>query len=220
MIKEQDAEFEEQTKEVSIKCPECGKMNKISIPAKIISQSKQLTTVSIPSGLVCEHTFQAFIDKNFKTRGYQKVDYELSKMEFLDGGSEAIEGFEEKEGELSSLSSIPLFQDIINILRNSVDDKEILGTGLFTIKGKVIYSSLPQSTLFNTIREFEVREEKHLIGVKKMLLQLQNDQKVCSQYMEIYNTKFVLVLFFSAYVRLGMGILLLTKLTQQIEELI
>lgn len=220
MIKEQDAEFEEQTKEVSIKCPECGKMNKISIPAKIISQSKQLTTVSIPSGLVCKHTFQAFIDKNFKTRGYQKVDYELSKMEFIDGGSEAVEGFKEKEGELSSLSSIPLFQDIINILRNSVDDKEILGTGLLTIQGKVIYSSLPQSTLFNTIREFEVREEKHLIGVKKMLLQLQNDQKVCSQYMEIYNTKFVLVLFFSAYVRLGMGILLLTKLTQQIEALI
>jgi hypothetical protein len=65
-----------------------------------------------------------------------------------------------------------------------------------------------------------VREEKHLIGVKKMLLQLQNDQKVCSQYMEIYSTKFVLVLFFSGYVRLGMGILLLTKLTQQIEGLI
>ena len=219
MIKEQVADLE-QVIEVDIKCPVCGNIDKVSIPAKIISQSKQLTTVSIPSGLVCEHTFQAFIDKNFKARGYQKVDYELSKMEFLDGGSEAVEGFEAKEGELSSLSSIPLFQDIINILRGSVDDKEILGTGLFTIQGKVIYSSLPQSTLFNTIKEFEVREEKQLIGVKKMLLQLENDQKVCSQYMEIYGTKFVLVLFFSSFVRLGMGILLLTRLTQEIEKLI
>jgi hypothetical protein len=104
LIKEQETDFDEQTKEVTIKCPECANMNTIAIPAKIINQSKQLTTVSIPAGLVCEHSFQAFIDKNFKARGYQKVDYELSKMEFLDGGSEAVEGYEAKEGEVSSLS--------------------------------------------------------------------------------------------------------------------
>jgi len=40
-----------------------------------------LTTVSIPFGLICNHSFNAFIDKKFKVRGYQKVDFEISKIE-------------------------------------------------------------------------------------------------------------------------------------------
>jgi len=217
MIKSKEANYEEQVREVKLACPICSKSNEISIPLKIINQSKQLTTVSVPSGLVCEHTFQAFIDKNFKIRGYQKVDYELSKMEFLESTDDSTET---SEGQVSSLNTLPLFQDIITLLRTTVDDREILGSGLFTIDGKVLYSSLPQSTLFNTIKEFEVRKEKGLIGLKKMLLELGNDEKVCSQYMEIYNYQFILVLFFSSFVRMGMGILLLNKLVQKIEKLI
>ncbi|MFX1307967.1 MAG: hypothetical protein ACFFDG_14260, partial [Promethearchaeota archaeon] len=34
-------------------------------------------TMSIAKGLVCEHQFQAFVDKNFQVRGYQRVDFEL-----------------------------------------------------------------------------------------------------------------------------------------------
>ncbi|MCJ7651702.1 MAG: hypothetical protein MUP85_24110, partial [Candidatus Lokiarchaeota archaeon] len=44
----------------------------------IINEARQLTTVSIPKGLVCEHHFQAFVDKNFVIRGYQKVDFEIA----------------------------------------------------------------------------------------------------------------------------------------------
>jgi len=217
MIKEKEGSYEEQVREVQMVCPVCNNTNKISIPIKVVNQSKQLTTVSVPSGLVCEHTFQAFVDKNFKVRGYQKVDYELSKMEILAGSEETSESI---EGKQSSLSSLPLFQEIINLLRNNVDDREVLGSGLFTLDGKVLYSSLPHNTLSNTIREFEVRETNQLIRIQKMLLELENDQKVCSQYMEIYGTKFILVVVFSPVVRMGMGILLLNKLGQKIMELI
>ena len=217
MIKEKESSYEEQVKEVQMVCPVCSNTNKISIPIKVVIQSKQLTTVSVPSGLVCEHTFQAFVDKNFKVRGYQKVDYELSKMEILAGSGDTSEPI---EGKQSSLSSLPLFQDVINLLRRNVDDREVLGSGLFTIDGKVLYSSLPHNTLSNTIREFEVRETNQLIRIQKMLLELENDQKVCSQYMEIYGTKFILVLVFSPIVRMGMGILLLNKLVQKIMEFI
>jgi hypothetical protein len=220
MIKEKEATLDEQIREISIICPECKNSNKITIPVKVINQSKQLTTVSIPSGLVCEHGFQAFVDKNFKIRGYQKVDYTLSQMEFLEGGNENLEGVEKKTEQESILSSIPLFQEIINLLRSSLDDKDILGAGLFTIQGRVLYSSLPHNTLFSTIRELEVRDEKKLTGVKRLFLQLENDQKVCSQYMEIYDTKFILVLFFSSLLKLGMGNMILRKLAQKIGELI
>lgn len=63
--------------EINIVCPVCKKTKNLIIPSKIISQSKNLTTVSIPKNLVCEHHFQAFVDKNFKVRGYQKVDFDF-----------------------------------------------------------------------------------------------------------------------------------------------
>ncbi len=49
----------------------------LKVPKSVINQAKQLTTMSIAKGLVCEHQFQAFVDKNFNVRGYQKVDFEF-----------------------------------------------------------------------------------------------------------------------------------------------
>ncbi|MFO8017051.1 MAG: hypothetical protein R6U96_00305 [Promethearchaeia archaeon] len=63
---------------VSVVCPKCNRDFTVKIPKNIINEAKQLTTVSIPRNLGCEHHFQIFIDKNFTVRGYQKVDYEPS----------------------------------------------------------------------------------------------------------------------------------------------
>ena len=59
-------------------CPVCKTRKELKIPKVIINEARQLTTVSIPKGLVCEHHFQAFVDKNFVIRGYQKVDFEIA----------------------------------------------------------------------------------------------------------------------------------------------
>ena len=59
-------------------CPVCKTRKELKIPNAIINKARQLTTVSIPKGLVCEHHFQAFVDKNFVIRGYQKVDFEIA----------------------------------------------------------------------------------------------------------------------------------------------
>ena len=153
---------EEFLQEIKIRCPECSTDKKLMIPKKIIDKSKQLTTISIPSKLCCEHSFQAFVDKNFIVRGYQKVDFEFSHMEFYESSDDT--------SDTEDFTSQPIFQQIIQLLRECIDDKEILGSGIFSIEGKVLYSSLPQTTLFNTIREFEVRSEQHLISIKKMYL--------------------------------------------------
>ncbi|MFX0072631.1 MAG: hypothetical protein ACFFAO_16225 [Candidatus Hermodarchaeota archaeon] len=63
--------------EVKIVCPICKTEEELCIPKSIINYAKQLTTISIQKGLICEHHFQAFIDKNFKVRGYQKIDFEF-----------------------------------------------------------------------------------------------------------------------------------------------
>jgi hypothetical protein len=63
---------------VKFTCPVCKINKELKIPKSIINKARQLSTVSIPKGLVCSHHFQAFVDKNFAIRGYQKVDFEVA----------------------------------------------------------------------------------------------------------------------------------------------
>ena len=184
---------------------------------KVINSAKQLTTISIPSGLCCEHSFQSFVDKNFIVRGYQNVDFEFSKIEIFESSGSSLES---KEGDtIEDISSLPVFQNMLQLLRDCVDDKEILGSGIFSIEGKVLYSSLPSTTLFNTIREFEVRNERNLVSVKQMYLELEDSEKFISKFMEINEMKFNLVLMFSFRVKFGIGNLHLRDLVKKIERL-
>jgi len=196
-------------KEVSIICPTCDAKKKLLIPIKIINQSKQLTTVSIPTNVCCEHSFQAFIDKNFKVRGYQQVDFDFSTIEYLD-----------KDEEQEAHELIPKLDDIIKVLRKVVDDKDILGSALFRIDGKIIYTSLPLDTLFNTIREFEVRKEEKLIDTSRIYLILENEQMVCSRFFDINQNKYIMTLIFSPNVKLGMSNLILRQLEKEVLNLI
>ena len=223
MINELNVAFENHMIDIVVQCPICKGKKKLEIPSQIINQSNQLSTVSIPSGLVCKHTFQAFVDKNFKVRGYQKVDFEISRMEFYDGGFDSViselEDEQKAEEVIANLSSLPIYQDIIKLLRNYVDGKDILGSALFTVDGHVLYSSLSIETLYNTIREFEVRNKKNLIMVKKYYLVLENEQKIFSEFIQIAKTSLIITLIFSRTVRLGMGDLHLKELIKVAQKL-
>ena len=204
-------------KRVLLICPECKTQKKLNIPFKIINQSMHITTVSIPTGLICKHHFQAFVDKDCNIRGYQLGDFEFSKIEYIE--SRQFEGDKEDIDDISEFTSLPFFNDIINLLRQSVDDIEIIGCAIFTSNGKVIYSSIPHSTLLDTIKEFEVRNEKKLHSVTKMLLELKNHQKVCSEYIEVLNKEFILVVLFSDIVNFAIGIMFLKKIVNKIKKL-
>ena len=62
---------------VKITCPVCKIKKVLKFPKSVINEARQLTTISLPKGLLCDHHFQAFVDKNFIVRGYQKVDFEF-----------------------------------------------------------------------------------------------------------------------------------------------
>lgn len=212
MIEAESIIEKESYRDINIICPSCKSKKELKIPTKVINQAKQLTTVSIPSGAVCKHGFQAFVDKNFVVRGYQTVDFDFSHMEYFECSETDI-------ADPSDLCSLPLFQEIIALLRSFVDDKEILGSGMFTIDGHILYSSLPSNTLFSIIKEFEVRSERKLSNLKKMYLELENNQKICANYIEIQEMRFAIVLFFSHFVKLGMGNLYLNDLVKNIRKL-
>ncbi|MFX1386853.1 MAG: hypothetical protein ACFE9M_06525 [Promethearchaeota archaeon] len=61
-------------------CPVCKTRKFLDVPKSVIAEAKQLTTMSIARGLVCDHQFQAFVDKNFQVRGYQRVDFEIENL--------------------------------------------------------------------------------------------------------------------------------------------
>ncbi|UCC20358.1 MAG: hypothetical protein JSV62_03455 [Promethearchaeota archaeon] len=218
MISEdQKTNQEDLFKEVLIVCPECKTQKKLNVPSKIIEQSEHITTISIPTGLVCNHHFQAFVDKNCALRGYQLGDFEFSKIEYIE--SRDFDDQQKKVDDISEFTSLPLFQEILKLLRNSVDDREILGCAIFTTDGKVIYSSIPHNTLLNTIKEFEVRNEKKLHSITKMFLELKNQQKVCSEYIVIHNSEFILVILFSELVNFAIGHMFLRNIVKKIIKL-
>ena len=89
--------------EVKVSCPICKTEKVLKFPKSVINQAKQLTTISLPKGLVCDHHFQAFVDKNFTVRGYQKVDFEFAYDVLKKKNPEMIEDLEKEHDFIDSL---------------------------------------------------------------------------------------------------------------------
>ena len=198
-------------------CPKCEAQKTIKVPSKVITQSGTVITIGIPVGLICDHSFQAYVDKYSDVRGYQVVDFLIPKTEFYQ--SEIQKDDQEDKDNQYSIIKLPFFQEIITLLRNCVDDREILGSAVFTTKGNVLYSSISQNTLIDTIREFEVRNKEKLHSITKMFLELKNRQKVCSEYLEIHDLEVILVLIFSEMVNFAIGNMYLRDVVKKIENL-
>jgi small GTP-binding protein len=64
---------------VKFTCPTCKAVKELKISTDLINKAKKLSTISIQKNQICEHHFQAFIDKDFNVRGYQKVDIEIKQ---------------------------------------------------------------------------------------------------------------------------------------------
>ncbi|MFW9972381.1 MAG: hypothetical protein ACFFDF_19500 [Candidatus Odinarchaeota archaeon] len=218
MVKEENKVGEELFKYIQIKCPKCETIGNLKIPIKIISQTQNLTTISIPKGMICEHSFQILIDKFFTIKRYHIRDYEFQKLEYYTDIDNI--NLTEKEDDLSYLTSFPFYQQIINIFRESIDDREILGTAIFTEEGKLIYASVPSNIIFNIIKEFEVRMEKRLQDITKMYIEVKHHQKIFLDYIKILNSKIIVVLIFSKKVNFGMGTMILKDLKTKVKMLI
>ncbi len=221
MNKLKTAEYNKSQKDlfekILLRCPKCETQKRLKVPSKIITQSGTVITIGIPIGLICDHSFQAYVDNNSDVRGYQVVDFVIPKTEYFQ--SDMLKDEQEEMNNQNSFAKLPLFQDIINLLRNCVDDREILGSAVFTTKGNVLYSSIPHNTLLDTIREFEVRNKEKLHSITKMFLELKNHQKVCSEYLEIHDLEVILVLIFSEMVNFAIGNMYLRDVVKKIEKL-
>ena len=87
------------TSKIGFICPICKSKKSLEVPKSVIEEAKQLTTMSIARGLVCKHQFQAFVDKNFQVRGYQRVDFEIENKLNQEKSSN-LSNFQQNDNEL------------------------------------------------------------------------------------------------------------------------
>jgi len=87
--------------EIKIICPDCKAQKPLEIPEALYQENNNTTTISIPKDIVCEHHFQAFIDKQGKVRGYQKIDYTYQQPKEIPSDNDLLENLTAKGNNLS-----------------------------------------------------------------------------------------------------------------------
>ncbi|TFG22070.1 MAG: hypothetical protein EU529_11590 [Promethearchaeota archaeon] len=208
----EDEIFRENYRKIRLICPRCGKEKFLKVPMELTKHSENITTISIPSDFVCEHSFQAFIDKNFTVRAYHKADFEITKIEFYESESK------DKEGIITYTLS-QLIKNIAEILRASLIDKKMLGGAIFNLEGKVMYSSLPDEIFVIIASQLEQIEKKQPINIKQTILLLENNQKVYSKKLQLKEITLNLVLLMSSELNLTEANSYLEKLIAKIIDL-
>ncbi|MFX1311803.1 MAG: hypothetical protein ACFFHD_04200 [Promethearchaeota archaeon] len=184
-----DEIYTEDIKEIKLICPKCHTTKLVKVPKKKVENSKSLLTISVPSNYICEHGFQAYIDKWFCVRGYQNADLELSNLEIYETGSMKVD-------DIATYVVSLVIKKIINKLKNDEEDGVILGGTLFNQKGNVLYFSLPDEIFLNMIHQFELQKEDHEIKLKKMIFELENNQKIFAEYLHLEDTTLIIVILF------------------------
>ena len=214
-IEEDKIPGKESFKYINIKCPICDTLKKLKIFKKNLEHSQQITTISIPKGIFCEHSFQVFLDKHLNVKSYQVANFESSKIEYIKN----IEENQTTKEDLAHFKSLPFFKDLIEFLKSGIDSRDILGNAIFTNKGKVIYASIPSNTLFNVIKQFEVMKEKNIKIMKRMFFELENHQKIYSETIKIQNNEFIIVLILSKKVNFGIGSMLFKNVKEKLKTI-
>jgi hypothetical protein len=69
---------EKDVKKITIICPICSNHKPVPVPIDLIKGKETgATSVYIPTGMVCDHEFYAYIDRNFRVRDYLVLEYSL-----------------------------------------------------------------------------------------------------------------------------------------------
>ncbi len=125
------------------------------------------------------------------------------------------------KGEDEILESRKFYPKIIDLFTDLILQNEIVGAALLNTKGSILYNSLPNKLLLNSIRELEIRFMSGTLTLPEMFYSLENGQKVfCSILSGFGAFDFFIVLLFEKSIPLGMCELNLFKITNSTEKLI
>ena len=156
------------------------------------------------------HEFKKFLENN------ELESYEVIENSEFDVRIDSI-----ITGEEELVSSQPLYKKIIDLFNKLTLENEMLGAALFSINGKVIFSSLPYEILLSSLKELEIR---HIVANEYTLTfySLENGEKVFSRIINIpwKLDPLLVVILYESSVPLGMAEVNLEKITRAIQNII
>ena len=125
-------------------------------------------------------------------------------------------------GEEEIYLSKVFFQKVIDIFKELMYENEIIGAALLSIKGNVIYTSLPNEILVNSLKELEIRYMVGAITLPEMYSRLENGQKVVSKIIDIpwKLDPLLIVILYESSVPLGMAEVNLDRIANKIINII
>ncbi len=156
--------------------------------------------------------FLDFFPDISKVKDYEQIE-EPKFDEFVDS---IITGEEE-----IYLSKV-FFQKVIDVFKELMYENEIVGAALLSTKGNVIYTSLPNEILVNSLKELEIRYRVGTLTLPEMYSRLENGQKVVSKIIDIpwKLDPLLIVVLYDNTVPLGMAELNLDKIAKKIINII
>jgi hypothetical protein len=134
----------EDTKEISLKCPCCGKSQIVLVPMSVASKQTGVSTIQVNAA--CGHQFDIYIDVKFQIRGFHRPDFTIiSQLASVDKKLSSLLGKRSSSSENGS--------NIIGDFKNYFD-----GDGF-----------LDSFSGFNTVSKIDVYSKTKLLGIVQVV---------------------------------------------------
>ncbi|MHA1914868.1 MAG: hypothetical protein ACW97V_10935 [Promethearchaeota archaeon] len=173
--------------------------------------SASLLFVSSRLTRIADEFFELFPDTS-KIKDYQQID-EPKYDELVDS---IITGEEE------IYMSKVFYTKVIDVFKELMYENEVIGAALLSIKGNVIYTSLPNEVLVNALKELEIRYRVGSLTLPEMYSRLENGQKMVSKIIDIpwKLDPLLIVVLYDTVVPLGMAEVNLDRIASRIINII
>jgi hypothetical protein len=125
-------------------------------------------------------------------------------------------------GEEEIYLSKVFYKKVIDLFKELMYENEIIGAALLSTKGNVIYTSLPNEILVNSLKELEIRYMVGTFTLPEMYYRLENGQKIVSKIIDIpwKLDPLLIVVLYDSTVPLGMAEVNLDKISNKIINII
>ncbi|MHA2392630.1 MAG: hypothetical protein ACXAEX_11860 [Promethearchaeota archaeon] len=125
-------------------------------------------------------------------------------------------------GEEEIYMSKVFYKKVIDSFKELMYENEIIGSALLSTKGNVIYTSLPNDILVNSLKELEIRYRVGTLTLPEMYSRLENGQKVVSKIIDIpwKLDPLLIVVLYDKAVPLGMAEVNLDRIADKIINII
>ncbi|MHA2051318.1 MAG: hypothetical protein ACW986_17020 [Promethearchaeota archaeon] len=205
---------------ISKKTPEVLEMSELRFVFKVqddfiftilSDSSASLLFVSSRLTRIADEFFELFPDTS-KIKDYQQID-EPKYDELVDS---IITGEEE------IYMSKVFYTKVIDVFKELMYENEVIGAALLSIKGNVIYTSLPNEVLVNALKELEIRYRVGSLTLPEMYSRLENGQKMVSKIIDIpwKLDPLLIVVLYDTVVPLGMAEVNLDRIASRIINII